>query len=53
MEHLHDRVLTYQGHLALSSDRSTFHYTASRTLLRDGVVLRTRSWKEEIPRDLQ
>jgi predicted acyl esterase len=53
VEHLKDRVLTYQGHLALSSDRTTFHYTASRTLLRDGVLLRTRSWKEDIPRDLQ
>ncbi|MBV9725610.1 MAG: CocE/NonD family hydrolase [Gammaproteobacteria bacterium] len=53
VEHLKDRVLTYRGHLALSSDRTTFHYAASRTLLRDGVVVRTRSWKEDIPRDLQ
>ena len=53
VEHLKDRVLTYQGRLGLTSDRTTFHYAASRTLLRDGVVLRTRSWKEDIPRDLQ
>jgi uncharacterized protein len=53
VEHLKGRVLTYRGHLALSSDTTTFHYSASRTLLRDGAVLRTRSWKEDIPRDLQ
>jgi hypothetical protein len=53
IERLKDRVLTYRGHLALTSDKTTFHYAASRTLLRDGVVLRTRSWKEDIPRDLQ
>ena len=53
VERLKDRVLTYRGELALASDRTTFHYSASRTLLRDGVVLRTRTWKEDIPRDLQ
>jgi uncharacterized protein len=53
VEHLKDRVLTYRGHLVLSSDATTFHYAASRTLLRDGVVVRTRSWQEDIPRDLQ
>ena len=45
--------LTYRGTLALRSDATTFRYSASRTLLRDGTVLRTRSWKEDIPRDLQ
>ena len=53
VERLKDRVLTYRGTLALRSDVTTFHYSASRTLLRDGTVLRTRSWKEDIPRDLQ
>ena len=53
VEHLKDRVLTYRGHLALTSDATMFHYAASRTLLRDGVVLRTKSWTEDIPRDLQ
>jgi hypothetical protein len=53
IERLKDRVLTYRGHLALTSDATTFHYEASRTLLRDGAVLRTRTWKEDIPRDLQ
>ena len=53
VEHLKDRVLTYRGHITLKSDATTFHYAASRTLLRDGVPLRTRSWQEDIPRDLQ
>jgi hypothetical protein len=53
VERLQNRVVTYRGTLALRSDATTFHYSASRTLLRDGTVLRTRSWKEDIPRDLQ
>jgi predicted acyl esterase len=53
IEHLKDRVLTYRGHIALKSDATALHYTASRTLLRDGVPVRTRSWQEDIPRDLQ
>ena len=53
VQRLKDRVLTYRGQLALTSDRTTFHYFAARTLLRDGAVVRTRSWKEDIPRDLQ
>jgi len=53
VEHLKDRTLTYRGTLAITSDAGTFHYAATRTLLRDGGVLRTRTWKEDIPRDLQ
>jgi hypothetical protein len=53
VEQLKDRILTYHGTLALTSEATTFHYSASRTLLRDGVVLRTRRWQEDIPRDLQ
>jgi len=53
VEHLKDRVLTYRGHLSLTSDASTFHYAFTRELLRDGAVVRTRTWREDIPRDLQ
>jgi len=52
-ERLKDRVLTYRGHLAIRSDATTFHYSFRRELLRDGVVLRTKTWREAIPRDLQ
>jgi uncharacterized protein len=53
IERLSDRVLTYRGHLTLKSDAKTFHYAFTRELLRDGVVVRTKTWREDIPRDLQ
>jgi hypothetical protein len=53
IERLHDRVLTYRGQLELASDPTTFHYAAARSLWRDGLLLRTRTWQEDIPRDLQ
>jgi hypothetical protein len=53
VEKLADHVLTYRGHLRFSSDATTFHYAYTRELLRDGSVVRTRSWHEDIPRDLQ
>jgi predicted acyl esterase len=53
VETLADRVLTYRGHLAITSDATTFHYAYTRELLRNGTVLRTKTWAEVIPRDLQ
>ena len=53
VETLADRVLTYRGHLAITSDAATFHYAYTRELLRNGTVVRTKTWAEEIPRDLQ
>ena len=53
VETLADRVLTYRGHLEITSDATLFHYAYTRVLERDGVVLRTRTWREDIPRDLQ
>jgi uncharacterized protein len=53
IEKLADRVLTYRGHLRFTSDATSFHYAYTRELLRDGSLLRTRSWQEDIPRDLQ
>ena len=53
VEKLADRVLTYRGHLKFTSDATTFHYFYTRELLRDGSVVRTRSWHEDIPRDHQ
>jgi predicted acyl esterase len=46
-------VLTWRGRLDVSSDAHTFFYQYTRTLLRDGTVIRTRSWEEPIPRDHQ
>jgi predicted acyl esterase len=46
-------VLTWIGRLDVTSDARTFFYHYTRTLLRDGAVLRTRTWEEPIPRDHQ
>ncbi len=53
IETLTDRVLTYRGHLSLTSDAHDFHYAYTRELLKDGVLLRRKEWSEAIPRDLQ
>jgi len=53
IEMLSHDVLTYRGHLAVTSDATTFHYAYTRELLRNGAVVRTRTWQEVIPRDLQ
>src|SRR5450631_425318 len=50
---VNDHVLTWRGRLDVSSDAQTFFYKYTRTLLRDGVVIRTRTWEEPIPRDHQ
>ena|SRR5579863_5938597 len=43
--------LTWIGRHELSSDARTFHYQYTRTLLRDGIVIRTKTWSESVPRD--
>jgi len=53
IETLKDRVLTWRGHLRLGGDAKALHYRYRRELLRDGTVIRTRTWEEDIPRDLQ
>jgi uncharacterized protein len=53
IEKLADRTLIYRGHLKLSTDANTLHYDFTRELLRDGSMVRTRSWHEDIPRDFQ
>jgi predicted acyl esterase len=48
-----DHVLTWRGRLDVSSDAQTFFYKYTRTLLRDGAIIRTKTWEEPIPRDHQ
>ena len=50
---LKGHVLTWRGRLDVSSDAQTFFYKYTRTLLRDGAVVRTKTWEEPIPRDHQ
>jgi predicted acyl esterase len=46
-------TLSWRGRLEVSSNVRTFFYKYTRTLLRDGQVIRTRTWQEDIPRDHQ
>jgi predicted acyl esterase len=46
-------VLTWRGHHELSSDAHTFFYKYTRTLLRDGSVVRSKTWTDSVPRDHQ
>lgn len=46
-------LLTWRGRHELSSDTHNFFYRYTRTLLRDGKVIRTKTWVDTIPRDHQ
>jgi hypothetical protein len=53
IQRVKDHMLTWRGRLDVSSDAHTFFYKYTRTLLRDGTIIRTKSWDEPIPRDHQ
>jgi uncharacterized protein len=50
---LKGRVLTWRGHLSVTSDEKNFSYTYTRELLKDGQVFKQKTWQETIPRDHQ
>ena len=50
---VHGHTLTWRGRLSVRSDLHDFFYQYTRTLLRDGKVLISRTWKKTIPRDHQ
>jgi predicted acyl esterase len=50
---LKESVLTWQGHLSLTSDAKNFYYKYTRDLLKDGRPLKQKTWEETIPRDHQ
>jgi uncharacterized protein len=50
---LKDRVLVWSGHLSVTSDANNFFYKYTRELRKDGNVVKTKTWGETIPRDLQ
>ena len=50
---LQGRTLVWRGHLSFTSDSVNFYYTYTRELLKDSTLLKTKTWKETIPRDLQ
>lgn len=48
-----DRTLVWRGHLLVTTDQENFYYRYTRELLKDGQMLRSKTWKETIPRDHQ
>ena len=50
---LQGRVLTWQGHLSVTTDQRNFYYKYSRELFKDGQLLKQKTWEETIPRDHQ
>lgn len=50
---LKGRTLVWRGHLSVTTDRKTFFYKYTRELLKDGEMIKTKTWEETIPRDHQ
>jgi hypothetical protein len=50
---LKERTLRWRGHLVLSSDVKNFYYKYTRELLKDGQMVRSKTWEETVPRDHQ
>jgi len=50
---LKDRILVWRGRLNLSSDAKNFYYKYSRELLKDGQVVKQKTWEETVARDHQ
>ncbi len=50
---LKDRVLVWSGRLSFTSDAKNFFYKYTRELREDGNLIKSKTWEETIPRDLQ
>ncbi|HUO15327.1 MAG TPA: CocE/NonD family hydrolase [Verrucomicrobiae bacterium] len=50
---LKGRTLVWRGHLLVTTDQKNFHYKYTRELLKDGQMLKSKTWQETIPRDHQ
>jgi putative CocE/NonD family hydrolase len=50
---LADRTLRWESRVLFRSDRENFYYSGRRRLLKDGVLVREKSWEQTIPRDHQ
>ena len=50
---LKGRTLTWRGHLSVTTDQKNFYYKYTREVLNDGVLVKTKSWEEKVPRDHQ
>jgi uncharacterized protein len=50
---LKGRTLVWRGHLLVTTDQKNFYYKYTRELLKDGSVIKSKTWQETIPRDHQ
>jgi predicted acyl esterase len=50
---LKGRTLIWRGHLLVTTDRKNFYYKYTRELLKDGQMIKSKTWQETIPRDHQ
>ena len=50
---LKNRTLIWRGHLLVTTDQQNFYYKYTRELLKDGQMIKSKTWKETIPRDHQ
>ncbi len=50
---LKSRTLTWRGHLLVTTDQKNFYYKYTRELLKDGAIVKTKTWQETIARDHQ
>ncbi len=46
-------TLVWEAELSFRSDYENFYYTYTRRLLRDGVLVRERTWEDTVRRDYQ
>jgi predicted acyl esterase len=50
---LKGRTLIWRGHLLVTTNQKNFYYKYTRELLKDGQMVKSKSWQETIPRDHQ
>ena len=50
---LKGRTLIWRGHLLVTTDQKNFYYKYTRELLKDGQMIKSKTWQETIPRDHQ
>jgi uncharacterized protein len=50
---LKGRELRWRGHLSVTTDQKNFYYKYTRELLKDGQMVKQKTWQETIPRDHQ
>jgi predicted acyl esterase len=50
---LKGRTLIWRGHLLITTDLRNFYYKYTRELLKDGTMIKSKTWQETIARDHQ